>query len=127
MKLFTKALIAGLVLTGVGLVPLPAMSEEVIAARNGDLCDLSDAGTALSVGELRNETGRQDISDSLIQLSDMKVNGSVASNYLQSASTGTNAISQDSFSNLNGIATVIQNTGNQVLIQNSMILNLTMK
>ena len=126
MKLFTKALIAGLVLMGGSIGGTPAIAEEATAVK-GDMFQLSDLGAAISIEDLRNESGRQDISDSLIQLNNMKLNGSLEGNSLQSTATGTNMVSQDSFSNLSGIATVIQNTGNQVLIQNAMILNLTMK
>lgn len=126
MKLFTKALIAGLVLMGGSIGGTPAIAEEATAVK-GDMFQLSDLGAAISIEDLRNESGRQDISDSLIQLNNMKLNGSLDGNSLQSTATGTNMVSQDSFSNLSGIATVIQNTGNQVLIQNAMILNLTMK
>ena len=39
-------------------------------------------------------------------------------------STGTNSITEGAFTNANGFPMVIQNTGNNVIIQNSTILNL---
>lgn len=46
-------------------------------------------------------------------------------NALAVGSTGYNTISDNAFSNGGGIATVIQNSGNQVIIQNSTTVNLT--
>lgn len=40
--------------------------------------------------------------------------------------TGTNVISSDALSNASGIPTVIQNSGNNVIIQNATIVNLRM-
>jgi hypothetical protein len=50
--------------------------------------------------------------------------GTVSGNVASQLTTGSNMISQGSFSNSSGIPIVIQNTGNNVLIQNSTILNL---
>ncbi len=50
--------------------------------------------------------------------------GTVSGNVASQLTTGSNTISQGSFSNTSGIPIVIQNTGNNVLIQNSTILNL---
>ncbi len=50
--------------------------------------------------------------------------GTVAGNVASQLTTGSNAISNSAFSNSAGIPIVIQNTGNNVLIQNSTILNL---
>jgi len=50
--------------------------------------------------------------------------GSVSGNVATNLTTGTNNISDSAFSNSAGVPVVIQNTGNNVLIQNSTILNL---
>jgi hypothetical protein len=42
-------------------------------------------------------------------------------------STGSNAVTDGAFTNASGLATVIQNSGNNVLIQNATILNLQLK
>ena len=41
--------------------------------------------------------------------------------------TGSNIVADGAFNNASGLATVIQNTGNNVVIQNATILNLEMK
>jgi parallel beta-helix repeat protein len=48
----------------------------------------------------------------------------VTDNVASQLTTGSNSISENSFSNSSGIPIVIQNSGNNVLIQNSTILNL---
>ncbi|MBV8343076.1 MAG: hypothetical protein JO173_11925 [Gammaproteobacteria bacterium] len=51
-------------------------------------------------------------------------NGSVSGNVASNLTTGSNNISDTAFSNSAGVPVVIQNSGNNVLIQNSTILNL---
>ena len=50
-------------------------------------------------------------------------NASMKNNQLVSEMTGDNNISGSAFSGMSGIATVIQNTGNQVIIQDTTLLN----
>ncbi|MEJ8855268.1 hypothetical protein WKW79_11850 [Variovorax robiniae] len=52
--------------------------------------------------------------------------GTTADNYARNVNTGSNSIGGGSFENMSGLPVVIQNTGANVLIQNSMILNLQM-
>lgn len=53
--------------------------------------------------------------------------GTVGYNVATDLSTGSNSISSGSLSNSSGIPILIQNTGNNVLIQNSTILNLQLE
>lgn len=50
--------------------------------------------------------------------------GGVTDNVASQLTTGSNTLSESAFSNSSGIPIVIQNSGNNVLIQNSTILNL---
>ena len=54
---------------------------------------------------------------------DTRITGSTASNTARDVQTGSNSISSGSFADMAGIPVVIQNTGANVLIQNSVILN----
>lgn len=56
-------------------------------------------------------------------VNDMKLRGVVADNQAINVSTGGNLISDGALSNAVGVPMVIQNTGNNVLIQNATILN----
>ena len=51
----------------------------------------------------------------------------VANNSASNITTGTNVISEGAFSNSVGLPTVIQNSGNNVLIQNATIVNVQIK
>ncbi len=58
---------------------------------------------------------------------DAQLRGVVADNQASNLTTGMNAISEGAFSGSSGISTVIQNSGNNVLIQNSTIVNVQLK
>lgn len=57
---------------------------------------------------------------------DMTLSGTTAGNTAEQVVTGSNTISSGSFSNMNGLAVSIQNTGANVLIQSAVILHLQM-
>ncbi len=62
------------------------------------------------------------------QISDMKLEGVVAENQaVNIGATGTNVISQGAFTNAAGVPMVVQNSGNNVLIQNATIVNVEVK
>ena len=58
---------------------------------------------------------------------DQQLKGMVANNGASNITTGTNVISEGAFSNSVGLPTVIQNSGNNVLIQNATIVNVQIK
>lgn len=55
------------------------------------------------------------------------VDGQLYNNEAFSNVTGGNSVSDGSFGGMSGFATVIQNSGNNVLIQNATVLNLQFK
>lgn len=80
--------------------------------------------TPLTVDQLADSSGRQGVPVQW-QLNDNQQNGSVSDNLLSgNVITGDNNISDQAFGNMSGIATVIQNTGNQVVIQDSTQVNI---
>lgn len=60
-------------------------------------------------------------------LNDMRLKGVVADNQASNLSTGNNAITDGAFSGASGMPMVIQNSGNNVLIQNATIVNVQVK
>lgn len=58
---------------------------------------------------------------------DMRSRATISQTSTTNVGTGTNAIADGAFTNSNGFPTVIQNTGNNVIIQNSTILNLRLQ
>lgn len=59
-----------------------------------------------------------------LQLNENNASAVVRDNVASNLRTGDNSISSGAFSNSNGVPMVVQNTGNNVVIQNSTILNL---
>lgn len=60
-------------------------------------------------------------------INDNQLKGIVADNKASNLTTGMNVISDGAFSGASGLSTVIQNSGNNVLIQNSTIVNVQVK
>ena len=60
-------------------------------------------------------------------VNDMRLHGTVADNAAINTLSGSNIVSDGAFSNASGLPTVIQNSGNNVLIQNATILNVQFK
>ncbi|HWH84764.1 MAG TPA: hypothetical protein VNU71_21260 [Burkholderiaceae bacterium] len=58
---------------------------------------------------------------------DAQLKGVVADNQASNLTTGMNVISEGAFSGASGLSTVIQNSGNNVLIQNATIVNVQLK
>lgn len=58
---------------------------------------------------------------------DNQLKGVVANNNASNLTTGMNVISEGAFSGSSGLPTVIQNSGNNVLIQNATIVNVQLK
>lgn len=87
-------------------------------------------GNPLSSAELGEENGRKDI-----QIDELNIHliGSDQKGYLENnliygtTNNGANTITENAFSNMSGFATVIQNSGNQVLIQDTTIVDVTVK
>jgi hypothetical protein len=79
-------------------------------------------GSALSDNRLSVQRGGQDA-----QLSEIKAKSTVSDNSAHHLTTGTNTITEGAFGQMSGMPTVIQNSGNNVSIQNSTILNLQLR
>lgn len=59
--------------------------------------------------------------------SEMKLKGVVADNHASQLTTGGNWITDGAFANANGVPVVVQNSGNNVLIQSATIVNVQLK
>lgn len=83
--------------------------------------------TAVSDTELDNQRGGQTIDVDELNLNIISEEATLHDNVILSSVTGGNAVGGGAFSGASGIATVIQNSGNQVIIQNATLLNLTLE
>lgn len=80
-------------------------------------------GAAIGVQALAAHRGGQQ--DQYVN--DMRSRASITQTSTTQVTTGNNAVSDGAFTNATGFPMVIQNTGNNVIIQNSTILNLQLK
>lgn len=86
----------------------------------------------LSDEDMREQRGRGaheiiNIDEINMQLNEINENAKLDHNVIYSSNTGDNSVSHDAFAGATGFATVIQNSGNNVIIQNATIVNLTMQ
>lgn len=130
MRQFIDLTIVGVTLT-VGLLLTGGAAAETLSAPPADQVDAvgdSGCGEPLTGGELHELTGGQDttyVERATLQSNSASLSAPMASNTLNGpTTTGANTIFPGAFTNINGIAPVIQNSGNLVTINSSIILNL---
>lgn len=80
---------------------------------------------AVSLAELSEIRGQGGLD--LLQMSGMELDAVLSQNSIGAAVTGSNIVSNGAFADTHGFATVIQNSGNHVVIQNATILNLILE
>lgn len=78
-------------------------------------------GQAVSAGALEHYSG-----GTLVQ-NNQNITGTVSGNTASQITTGDNAISGNSLQGATGLPSVVQNTGNNVLIQTGVIVNVQLK
>jgi hypothetical protein len=85
-------------------------------------------GQAASEDELVLESGGQamEIDKIYMKVNEVGMNANMDGNVLDSEATGMNLIGCGALANMNGFSTVIQNSGNQVIIQSDLIVNVDM-
>lgn len=96
------------------LSPSPARALVVVPMMTLGAGPVSD--TALDVRRGGTET-----------LNDMDLDGVVSGNHAANLVTGQNIVTDGSLSGNAGLATVVQNSGNNVLIQNATIVNIRLE
>jgi len=79
-------------------------------------------GTAVPDEDLANNRGGY-----AVQTSTNNLTATLDENQALSNVTGSNTVSTGAFTGTSGFATVVQNSGNNVIIQNSTILNVELK
>lgn len=106
------------------LIAATFISLNVIAAEELDILANSDLLTEDIMTGSRG--GEYELKlDNIHASSDMY--GDVAGNGAYNNTTGDNIIDAGSLSNSSGVFNIVQNTGNNVLIQNATVVNLTLK
>jgi len=97
---------------GAAIAPSPSTP-----ATAGQASDAVGFGVAMSDDQLDERRGGD------VQVGKNDLTGTVSDNTAYKVETGSNAINDGSFAASNGLVSVIQNTGANVLIQNATVLN----
>lgn len=97
-----------------------AVQADLVATRSQAV--FSSAETALPE-ELDHSRGREGIN--LTALNNMNLQATVSGNQAINNVSGYNVIDRGAFAEASGITSVIQNSGNNVVIQDSTIVNVT--
>lgn len=131
MRYTSKLLIVCLALASCTLFTekLFAGQMDQLTLNTAETMELSQVGDPVSSDVLESLSGGQGMSIDTIDIlaNNMKLNADMKDNLLYSTNTGINQVSNDAFANASGIFTVVQNSGNQVIINNALILNLQMQ
>lgn len=106
-------------LLGTGVVPLHSSADEAGPAtlRTGDIF----GAVAVDSQDLAISRGGAELD---LTLGEAKALGAVDGNSASHLRTGNNYISDGSLAGAAGLSTVVQNSGNNVLIQNATVINL---
>ena len=116
-----RCFIGGCITRVLGLALFTSTAAALADTANSDETWLQQS--ALSAQQLDEASGRQGVSLQL-QMNNSNQNANVSDNVLAGqVMTGNNLISGGAFANMNGVATVIQNSGNQVVIQDTTQIN----
>lgn len=91
-----------------------------------ELSAFASSGT-LSDEELNGQRARENIQVDAITINDQDQDGDVTDNVAIGNTNGDNLINGDAFTNSSGFLSTVQNTGNNVLIQNSTIINVSVE
>ncbi|RQW88065.1 MAG: hypothetical protein EHM79_06515 [Geobacter sp.] len=132
MRKFMLSLLAIFALCGSVLIAHVSNAEQAspTPVLEQSSMDISGFGPALSSDNLGSLSGRQALQIEKLDtiVSNVSMNGNLNDNSISvgdnsQSLTGNNSIAGEAFKDMNGFATVIQNSGNQVLIQNDLIVN----
>lgn len=111
------ALLLGLCGCLLGLQPQTSQAQTTTTARAA--IELQQVDSAA----LETARGGMDTTSNTV-LNEIHANGTISNNQAYNLTTGGNSIAGGAFSGANGLSTVVQNSGNNVLIQNSTIINI---
>lgn len=122
---------AGMPLTAVSA----AVASEAIQPAQATAPNVPAAAKSAPSKASSNPFGSQPVSNNTLSakrggervFNDAQLKGVVSNNVASNLTTGMNVISEGAFSGSSGLPLVVQNSGNNVLIQNSTIVNVQLK
>jgi hypothetical protein len=86
-----------------------------------------EAGFGSPVAESVLDTSRGGDGFDWTQVGWIQLDATLSGNVVHSSVNGANTVGDTALSGVSGIATIIQNSGNQVVIQNALVLNLSLQ
>lgn len=104
--------------------PGTTASAEPEATAAADIDALLSEMRTISDDELDSERAKAQIEVEKIVINDQDLNGVVSENTAINTVSGNNTITGDAFRDSSGFVSSVQNTGNNVLIQNATIVNI---
>lgn len=110
------------------LAPIQLQAEEESASAVAEDNQVSILGTLgkatkLSASDLDEHRAKAKLEVHKITINDQELNGIVTGNTAVNTQTGDNIVSTGAFNATSGFVSTVQNSGNNVLIQNSTIIN----
>ena len=103
-----------------------ADNEDTSSTDGAEALTAFESSAALSDSELNSQRAKENIEIDQITINDQEQDGNVSDNVAVNNTTGDNTIGADSFTNTTGFISTVQNTGNNVLIQHSTIINVSL-
>lgn len=123
-----KTLISFLALGAAIMFPQTASADESSSlAADAEFEGFFASSDMVSDQELSEERGAADTSFSAETLGVAVLNGIAANNDSSGSVTGNNSISRDAFNNAQGVSFVVQNSGNNSVVNAAMVINLSIK
>ncbi|MFO1241741.1 MAG: hypothetical protein U1E36_00840 [Rickettsiales bacterium] len=123
-----KTTISFLALSAVMLFPHLALAgESSLVKGDADLEAMFAEDALISDQDLSNERGAADTTFTAETLGVAVLNGIAANNNAAGSVTGSNSISRGAFDNSQGVSFVVQNSGNNSVINAAMVINLSIK
>jgi hypothetical protein len=104
------------------VLTLPIHTAKASSSQSDDALPFSLA-EAVPDNDLENARGREGID--ITAINNMNVQATLTGNVANNSITGTNIIDHGAFAGSGGMFSVIQNSGNNVIIQDSTIVNVT--
>ncbi len=117
-----KSISKGCMLLFTLILPIHTATASSTQSEENDSSPFSSAKT-VSIDMLENARGREGVD--ITTLNNMNVSATLTDNTANNNVTGANIIDTSSFTGASGMFSVIQNTGNNVVIQDSTIVNVT--
>ncbi len=109
-----------------GLAEDLADDAEIVSSEAVEALSAFESSAAMSDKELNAHRAKENLEIDQIIINDQEQDGNVSDNVAVGNTTGNNTIS-DSYAYSSGFYSTVQNTGNNVLIQHSTIINVSIE